>query len=851
VKKTPTKISLSPNSQFGHYEIRSLLGAGGMGEVYLAFDTSLRRQVAIKLLPAAFTENKARLSRFEREAYSASSLNHPNIMTIHEIGMQGGSHFIAAEYIDGKSLRQQMAGHSMDLREVLGITSQIADALSAAHEAGIVHRDIKPENVMVRRDGYVKVLDFGLAKLADETAAATKGVDLNTEAPTAVALRTDPGVVMGTASYMSPEQARGLDVDARSDIWSVGVVIYEMVAGKLPFEGRTTTDVLSMILHREPPSLLLFQSALPPELERIVEKALAKEREERYQTAKDLSVDLKRLRHRLEVDAELERSITPEEEARRASSLTWGTGSLNVARTTQTSAATPTAEASATHTVSSAEYVVGEIKRHKLAALLSLGVLLLATVGTVAYYSYSGRKSAAISSLAVLPFTNLSGDPNMDYLSDGLSESLINNLSQLPELKVISRGSAFKYKGKEVDPQEVARALGVQAIVTGRVVQRGDQLQVSAELVNVADKTQMWGEQFNRKMVDALSVQTEISQQIAEKLRLRLTNAEHQQLVKDAKVNPQAYELLLKGRFYRAKASREGFTKAVEYFNQAIAIDGNYALAYAELASAYRLMAGNSFMDPKEATPKAEAAVRKALELDDGLAEAHSALADIKTNAWDWAGAEQEYKRAIQLNPSFARAHNTYSSFLSCMGRHEQAIAEIKVGRELDPLALVLNANIGARLYFARQYEQAVEQLKKTLEMDQNYGYAHTYLGYTYSGMRRYDEAVAEYETTNRLDGDSTSVHCFLGYALAKAGRRNEAEAILKKLETTKEYVSPAELAVLYVGLDQKEQALSSLERAYAAHDLQMRFLGVDPSFDPLRSEPRFKELIRKVGLPR
>lgn len=851
VKRTPTKISLSPNSQFGHYEIRSLLGAGGMGEVYLAFDTSLRRQVAIKLLPAAFTENKARLSRFEREAYSASSLNHPNIMTIHEIGMQDGSHFIAAEYIDGKSLRQQMAGHSMDLREVLGITSQIADALSAAHEAGIVHRDIKPENVMVRRDGYVKVLDFGLAKLADETAAATKGVDLNTEAPTAVALRTDPGVVMGTASYMSPEQARGLDVDARSDIWSVGVVIYEMVAGKLPFEGRTTTDVLSMILHREPPSLLLFQSALPAELERIVEKALAKEREERYQTAKDLSVDLKRLRHRLEVDAELERSITPEEEARRASGLTLGTGSLNVGGTTQTSAATPTAEASAAHTVSSAEYVVGEIKRHKLAALLSLGVLILAAVGTVAYYSYSSKKSGAISSVAVLPFTNLSGDPNMDYLSDGLSESLINNLSQLPELKVISRGSAFKYKGKEVDLQEVARALGVQAIVTGRVVQRGDQLQVSAELVNVADKTQMWGEQFNRKMIDALSVQTEISQQIAQKLRLRLTNAEQQQLVKDAKVNPQAYELLLKGRFYRGKASREGHTKAAEYFNQAIAIDGNYALAYAELASSYRLLGANGFLDPKEATPKADAAVRKALELDDGLAEAHSALADIKTDAWDWAGAEQEYKRAIQLNPSFARAHNTYSALLSIMGRHEQAIAEIKVARELDPLALVINTNIGARLFFARQYEQAAEQLKKTLEMDPNYGYAHTYLGYTYSAMRRYNEAVAEYETTNRLIGDSTSLQCFLGYALSKAGRRNEAEAILKKLETTKEYVSPAELAVLYVGLDQKEQALYSLERAYAAHDLQMRYLSVDHHFDPLRSEPRFQELIRKVGLPR
>ena len=818
-----------------------------MGEVYLAFDPNLRRQVAIKLLPAQFTENKARLSRFEREAYAASSLNHPNILTIYEIGQQDGGHFIATEDIEGKSLRQHMAAARMELRETLGIASQIADALSAAHEAGIVHRDIKPENVMVRRDGYVKVLDFGLAKLADETVAAAK--EVNTEAPTrAVALHTDPGVVMGTASYMSPEQARGLGVDARSDIWSLGVVLYEMVAGKLPFEGPTTSDVISMILHREPPSLLLYQSALPAELERIVEKALVKEREARYQSAKDLSLDLKRLKQRLEVEAELERSITPEEEARRASPL--GTRQVSVAGTTQTSSAAPTAAASAAHTASSAEYVVGEIKRHKLAAMLVLATLVLAAAGTFAYYSFFGKKTAAISSVAVLPFANESGDPNLDYLSDGLSESIINSLSQLPSLKVISRSSAFKYKGKEVDPQEVAKALGVQAIVTGRVMQRGDQLQVSAELVNVADKTQLWGDQFNRKATDALAVQMEISQQIAEKLRLRLTNTEQQQLVKDAKVNPQAYEQVLKGRFYRARATPESFKKSLEYFNQAIAIDEKYALAYAELAIAYNLLAGNSFLDPKEATPKAEAAARRALELDEGLGEAHSALAEIKMSNWDWAGAEQEFKRAIALNPNYARAHTAYSSFLSSMGRHEQAIEESKRARELDPLALNASANVGYKYYWARQYEQAIEQLKKALEMDQNFGYAHVILGYTYEAMGRYNEAIAEYEAGIRSVGDSTSLECYLGSALAKAGRRNEAEAILKKLETTKEYVSPGELAALYIGLSEKEQALDALDRAYSAHDPQMRYLGVDPHMDSLRSEPRFQELIRKVGLP-
>ncbi len=815
-----------------------------MGEVYLAYDSKLRRQVALKLLPAELTENKDRLERFEREAYAASSLNHPNIMTVYEIGDEGGHHFIASECVEGESLRQHTKHGRLELRETLGLTSQIADALSVAHEAGIVHRDIKPENVMVRRDGYVKILDFGLAKLAHETATAANEEDL--EATTRVDVHTEPGVVMGTANYMSPEQARGLEVDARTDIWSLGVVLYEMVAAKLPFEGGTTTDVLSMILHREPPSLLLYQSSLPTELERIVEKALAKERDARYQNAKDLSVDLKRLKQRLEMDAELERSITPEEEARRTSSRS----APGLSGTMPNVMATPTNEASAAHTISSAEYVVGEIKRHKRAAAVALATLILAIAAVVFYYTYSSRRSTAITSVAVLPFANLSGDSNLEYLSDGVTESLINSLSQLPTLKVISRGSVFKYKGKEVDPQEVARALGVQAIVTGRVLQRGDQLQVSAELVNASDKTQMWGEQFNRRATDALAVQTEISQHIAEKLRLRLTKAEQQQLVKDAKVNPEAYEQLLKGRFYRLKGGPENLRKAVEYYNQAISIDDKYALAYALLADVYRQMGSNGYLDPKEAAPKAEAAAKKALELDEGLAEAHEAIASIKRNAWDWVGAEQEYKRAIELNPNLSRVHSGYAAFLSKMGRHDQAIVESKRARELDPLSTSANANIGYFLLFARQYGQAVEQLKKTLEMDKNFGFAHVVLGYTYDAMGKHNDAIAEYEESLRLQGDNTSSQCYLGYALAKAGRRREAEALRKRLETTKEYVSPAELAVLYVGLGEKEKALAALERAYTEHDLQMQHLATDPHYDALRSEPRFQELIRKVGLP-
>jgi serine/threonine-protein kinase len=606
-----------------------------MGEVYLAYDSRLRRQVAIKLLPLEFTENKARLSRFEREAYAASSLNHPNILTIYEIGEHDGHHFIATEYVEGESLRQRLT-HPLELRKTLAIVIQVADALAAAHEAGIVHRDIKPENVMLRRDGYVKVLDFGLAKLANESAAA----EVTPEAPTMTrVVKTDPGVVMGTASYMSPEQARGLDVDPRTDIWSLGTLLYEMVAGRLPFEGATTSDVIATILHREPPSLLLYRSDVPSELERIVEKALTKPREERYQLARDLSVDLKRLKQHVELEAELERSITPEAGAGAGAGAGGGRSTTGVM---------PTNEAHVAHTVSSAEYVVGEIKRHKRAAILVGALVIVALVSAVGYYEYFSNRSTAITSIAVLPFTNASGDANSDYLSDGISESLIDKLSQLPGLKVIARTSAFKYKGKDFDPQEVANALGVQAILSGRVVQHGDLLQVRAELINARDKTQLWGEQYSRSVKDVQGVQEEIAKAISDKLRVRLTGAEEQQLSKHATTNPEAYQRYLNGVYFMRKGST-GAAQALEQCNQAVSLDPKFALAWAGVSSAYLSLANNGLIDPKEGIPKAKAAAQTALELDGTLPEAHVSQAFIMLNEWDWSGAEREFQTGLLI----------------------------------------------------------------------------------------------------------------------------------------------------------------------------------------------------------
>ncbi|MGH9880643.1 MAG: serine/threonine protein kinase, partial [Pyrinomonadaceae bacterium] len=526
-------MTLTMGTRLGRYEIRSQLGAGGMGEVYLAVDTELDRTVAVKILPAALAADQQRLQRFIQEAKAASALNHPHILTIYEIGATVTSRFIATEFIDGDTLRQRINA-GMKLVEILEISIQIGSALAAAHAVGIIHRDLKPENVMVRRDGFVKLLDFGLAKLSQPDASIA-----DTEAPTKAMVNTAAGTVMGTANYMSPEQAKGIIVDTRTDLWSVGAVLYEMTTGHLPFAGDTTTETISLILQKEPAPLTRYTNEAPAELERIVTKALTKNREERYQTAKDLALDLRNLKRKLEVDAEIERTVPPEIRTLRS------TSSGKVAATASGSA--PTAQQSAGLSASSTEYIVNTIKQHKLAAVVLASFILLGS--SIAYLYFGRTDRTAIDSIAVLPLANTSADPNAEWLSDGITESIINNLSQLPNLTVIARSSVFRYKGRDVDPQAAARELKVRAALTGRVVQRGDNLSISVELVDTSNNRQIWGQQFNRKMSDLLAMQSEISREISEELRLRLTGEERKRVTKQYTTNAEAYQLYLKGRY--------------------------------------------------------------------------------------------------------------------------------------------------------------------------------------------------------------------------------------------------------------------------------------------------------------
>ena len=790
-----------------HYRILEKLGGGGMGVVYKAEDTDLGRFVALKFLPHDTAQDPQALERFRREARSASALNHPNICTIYEIGKHDGQPFIVMEYLDGLTLKHRVGGKPLEVDVLLSLGIEIADALDATHSVGIVHRDIKPANILVTKRGHAKILDFGLAKLTPVLSSVGDAGAPEQSTLTLEEQLTDPGAAVGTIAYMSPEQIRAKELDARTDLFSFGAVLYQMATGTLPFRGESTGVVFESILSRAPVPPVRLNPDLPPELERIVTKCLEKNRDLRYQHASDVRTDLQRLKR----DAESDKAATSD---------------------------TTTARWS---------------RRSTLIGVM--GFVIVVAVITVATLYFGSRSRIPINSIAVLPFSNTGGDPNMEYLSDGITEGVIDRLSGLPNLKVISRTSAFRYKQREIEPHKVARELGVQALVTGRVIRRGDDLSVSAELVDALEDKQLWGEQYNRNFNEIRAVQQEIANAISENLRQRLTSKEKTHLSKPS-ANPEAYQFYLKGRYHANQATAAGLKKSIEYFQQAIDKDPEYALSYAGLADSYSALGGGwQYFSPSDSLPRAKAAATKALELDDTLAEAHAALAYATFFEWDWRTAEREFKRAIELNPNSAVSHDRYAEYLKTRMRFDESISEAQRAQELDPLSPEITSQLGFVYLFTQRYDESIVQFQKALDLNPNLPAISAGLAWAYAMKHMYPQALAEFDKIANQDKGVAPENQFvagtLGWIYAVSGRRADALKIAREFRdlSSRAYVDFYEIAGIYAGLGDKGEAFRWLEKAYEERSATMVYLGIDVFWQGMRSDPRFADLLRRIGL--
>ncbi|MFQ5816610.1 MAG: protein kinase [Terriglobia bacterium] len=784
----------------GHYRVLEKIGAGGMGEVYRAHDERLDRDVALKVLPAGALADAAARKRFRKEALALSKLNHPNIETVYDFDTQEGVDFLVMEHIGGESLAEKVAQGALGEKEVGRLGMQLAEGMAAAHAAGVVHRDLKPGNLRVTPDGRLKILDFGLAKLlrpvAEPGAAPTESL-------------TETRGITGTLPYMAPEQLRGEEVDARADLWAAGAVLYEMATSQRPFKGKTGYELSSAILNQAPQPPSELNRHVSPELERIILKCLEKDPEHRYQSARELLADFRRL---TAPAVEVPRRQVPAGSARLLLRL-GGVG---------------------------------------LAVVVLLAVLFGLNVGRVGEWLGMGG-ATRIDSIAVLPLANLSGDPEQEYFVDGMTEALITELSKIGALKVISRTSAMRYKGTDKPLPQIARELGVDAVVEGSVLRVGEQVRITAQLVEAATDRHLWAESYQRGLTDILALQSEVARAIAREIKVTVTPAEEARLARARPVNPEVYELYLRGRYHCAQWTPKEMNKAVEYLQQAIERDPGYAPAHAELATCYTVLAFFDYLLPREAYPKTRAAANKALEIDDRLAEAHVALGGMSWYfEWNLQEAEREYKQAIELNPNHSMAHVWSAYTLGEAGRWEEAVAAARRAQELDPLSLWANNAAGEVFYLKREYDQAIKEFGKNLDLDPNDAGAYYFLAWPYEQKGIYAEAIALLEKAVTLSESVPIYVAGLGHAYALAGKRSEALKILDQLQgqTTLMPPSPFDMALVYIGLGDKEKAFEWLEKAYEERSMRLVFLKEGPRFDSLRSDPRFQDLLRRMNFP-
>jgi serine/threonine-protein kinase len=799
-------------SRIGPYSIQKQLGAGGMGEVFLARDVRLGRMVALKLLDPSLTGDAQSRLRFLREARLASTLDHPNICTVHEVGEANGRPFIAMQFVEGETLKQTIGGQPMSLESLLSISLQVADGLAAAHAQGIIHRDIKTRNIIVTQRGQAKVLDFGLAKLlpAEDGQSRTE--------------MTMSGVVLGTPASMSPEQARGERVDHRSDIFSFGVVMYEMATGHIPFHGKTSADVISALLKEPQKPAAELNSQIPARMSALIDRALAKEPADRYQSIPEMVADLRQVVSDI---GGLDRVFNSSEGA-----------------TPPVPFKQPAIPGSLSRRI-----------RNRTAAIL-LSCLVLLMVGVALAIHFSRREQPLpirpIKSIAVLPFKPLVVESRDEVLELGMADTLISKLSHIKQVTVRSLSSVRQYTDLKQDSVAAGREQKVDAVLEGNIQRSDDKVRVTVRLVRVADNEAIWTDQFDARITDIFAVQDSISERVATALAVKLSNEEKSLISKGNAQNPEAYRLYLLGRYQLNKSTDDGIKKALENFHKAIDSDPNYALAYVGLADAYIAQGAFDALSPKETFPKAKQAVLQALQLDDHLAEAHVSLANAMfLYDWNWAGAEDEFKRALAINTGYSDAHQMYGYFVSAKGRSDEALREMQQAQELDPLSLPNTIAVGEALYMARRYDEAIAAFQKTLELDPNSGFAYWALGRAYTEKGMYAEAVTAFQKSIPLSGDSPDETASLGCVYARSGRKGEARKIVEDLKelSKRRYIAASVIAQLYVALGDKDQAFVWLDKAYDDHDFILVLLKVEPSFDGLRSDPRFAALLKRIGL--